>query len=160
MDGQAKSRSLREVMSSYPTGVTIVAGCGADGDPYGLTVNSFTSVSLDPPLVLVCIDRNATSHDRLTEAGHFSISILSADQGDIAGRFAREPPKGRFDEVLWCPSSFGDPVIVESVASLDCSLQEVVSGGDHSILIGRVERASTSDRPALMFHYGRFRPTT
>lgn len=155
MDGHTKSTSLREVMGTYPTGVTIVASCDAKGDPYGLTVNSFTSVSLNPPLVLVCLGQTSASHDRLSAGSSFSINILSAAQSDIAGRFAREPSKGRFDDVPWTPGSLGDPVIAECVASLDCTLQEVMAGGDHSIILARVEAITMSDRPALVFYRGR-----
>ena len=155
MDGHTKSTSLREVMGTYPTGVTIVASCDADGEPYGLTVNSFTSVSLDPPLVLVCLGQASASHARLSAGSSFSINILSTDQSDLASRFAREPSKGRFDSVPWPPGSLGDPVIAECVASLDCTLQEVMAGGDHSIILARVEAIAMSDRPALVFYRGR-----
>ena len=111
MDGrQEESPSLREVMGAYPTGVTIVAGCDEEGIPFGLNVNSFTSVSLDPPLVLVCIGHSSTSHDRLVAGEGFSINILSGEQGGIAGRFAKEPSEGRFDDVTWAPGGTGAPV--------------------------------------------------
>jgi flavin reductase (DIM6/NTAB) family NADH-FMN oxidoreductase RutF len=151
-DGAA---SLREVMGSYPTGVTIVAACDADGDPYGLTVNSFTSVSLDPPLVLVCIGLSSTSHDRFLAASGFCVNILAADQGGLAGRFAKEPSEGRFDEVTWAPGESGSPIIEGSLAWLDCVVHEVFRGGDHSILVGRVVASGLMDGDALIFHRGR-----
>jgi flavin reductase (DIM6/NTAB) family NADH-FMN oxidoreductase RutF len=159
MDGSGKSASLREVMSSYPTGVTVVTGCDAEGVPYGLTVNSFTSLSLDPPLVLVCIGRGSSCHDRLVSASHFTINVLSAGQSDIAARFSSSPSERRFDDVRWNLSPHGAPVLDEGVAWLDCSVHEVMSGGDHSVLLGTVEGAATSDRPALMFYRGRLRAT-
>jgi len=159
MDGSEKSASLREVMSSYPTGVTVVTGCDADGVPYGLTVNSFTSLSLEPPLVLVCIGRGSSCHDRLVSASNFAINVLAAEQSGIAARFSSSPPEGRFDDVRWSPSALGSPVLEEGVGWLDCSVHEVMSGGDHSVLLGKVEGAATSDRSALMFYRGRFSVT-
>lgn len=153
------SATLREVMSAYPTGVTIVAACDAAGAPYGLTVNSFASVSLDPPLVLVCIGHSSMSHDPLVAAPSFSVNVLSADQGEVAGRFARAPSEGRFDDVTWVPGDSGSPLLPGAVAWLDCSVHEVLHGGDHSILVGRVERSRVVDRPALVFHRGRMSST-
>ena len=151
-DGAA---SLREVMGSYPTGVTIVAACDADGDPYGLTVNSFTSVSLDPPLVLVCIGHSSTSHDRLLASSGFCVNVLAADQSVLAARFAREPSQGRFDGVTWAPGDSGHPIISGSLAWLDCVVHEVLRGGDHSILVGRVVASALNDGEPLIFHRGR-----
>ena len=147
--------SFREVMASYPTGVTIVASCQDDGTPYGLTVNSFSSVSLEPPLVLICIGHTSTSHDRLVAASGFTINVLAASQAEAAGRFARDPSEGRFDEVAWQPGPSGNPVLEGSVAFLDCSIHEVLTGGDHSIVVGRVDHCTLHDRPALLFHRGR-----
>jgi flavin reductase (DIM6/NTAB) family NADH-FMN oxidoreductase RutF len=145
-------------MGSYPTGVTIVAGRDADG-PFGLTVNSFTSVSLDPPLVLVCIGHSSSSHDRLLAGQGFTVNVLAGDQGEVAGRFAREPSDGRFDGVEWASGDSGAPILHGSVAWLDCELHEVLEGGDHSIVVGRVHRSWVGDRPALLFHRGRLSST-
>jgi len=155
MQGPAENASLREVMRSFPTGVTIVAACDAHGAPYGLTVNSFTSVSLDPPLVLVCIGRSSSCHDRLERASRFAVNILSARQGPLASRFAADPTDGRFDGVEWSRRDSGVPVIEGVVSWLDCTMHEVVTGGDHSILLGRVESSTTYDRAPLVFHSGR-----
>ncbi len=151
--------SLREVMSVYPTGVTVVAGNDADGSPYGLTVNSFTSLSLDPPLVLVCIGHTSTSHPRLVAASSFTVNVLAADQEEVAVRFSRDPSDGRFDDIGWRPSASGAPVLEGVAAWLDCSAYEILEGGDHSIVVGRVERSVVTDRPALLFHRGRLGST-
>lgn len=150
--------SLREVMSIYPTGVTVVAASDPDGSPYGLTVNSFTSVSLDPPLILVCIGHTSTSHARLVAAPAFTVNVLAADQGRVAERFATEPSEGRFDDLEWVRAGSGAPVLEGAAAWLECSAYEVLDGGDHSIVLGKVERSLTSDRPALLFHRGRLGP--
>jgi len=146
-------------MSVYPTGVTVVAGSDSDGSPYGLTVNSFTSVSLDPPLILVCIGHTSTSHARLVAAPAFTVNVLSAGQRDVALRFASEPSEGRFDELGWERAASGAPILEGAAAWLECSAYEVVGGGDHSIVVGKVERSSVTDRPALLFHRGRLGPT-
>ncbi len=158
MNDRTLQASLREVMAEFPTGVTIVAGRRA-GEPFGLTVNSLTSVSLDPPLVLVCIARSSASHDRLVSAGSFIVNMLSASQGELATRFAREPSEGRFEGVDWSPAPSGAPILSGGVAWLDCSTEKVLDGGDHSILVGRVESSSASEGSALLFHRGRFSST-
>ena len=156
MDQQSdRNASLREVMSSYPTGVTIVAAREGEGEPFGLTVNSFTSLSLDPPLVLVCIGQTAWSHDRLVASDAFSVNLLSGAQGSVAGRFATDPSEGRFDDVDWKPGALGAPLIDGSMAWLECSRYEVLDGGDHSIVIGRVEHSAVTERDALVYHRGR-----
>ena len=151
--------SLREVMAVYPTGVTVVAGRDAGGEPYGLTVNSFTSVSLDPPLILVCIDHTSTSHARLVAAPAFTVNVLAADQLEVAERFSVEPSEGRFDDLDWEEAASGAPILGGTAAWLECSTHDVLRGGDHSIIIGRVERSSVTDRRALMFHRGRLGAT-
>jgi flavin reductase (DIM6/NTAB) family NADH-FMN oxidoreductase RutF len=147
---------FRQVMGVFPTGVTIVAATGLSGQPLGLTVNSFTSVSLDPPLVLVCIDRASSSHDRLLDAGAFAINILSADQADFAVRFASDPSEGRFEGIEWRPSPSGSPVLAGVSGWLDCTIECVHDAGDHSIIVARVEGGDFSTRPALVFHRGTF----
>ena len=150
--------SLRTVMSCFPTGVTIVATRDAEGQPLGLTVNSFTSVSLDPPLVLVCINTHANSHDPLLAAGGFTVSVLSGAQADIAARFATRPSTERFEGVEWSPAPSGNPVLAGCAAWLDCSIHEVVTAGDHTIVLGRAEAASWNDQPALLFYRGLLGP--
>ena len=154
------SRAFRQVMGTFPTGVTVVTASDPGGTPLGLTVNSFTSVSLDPPLVLVCIGRASASHDRLVASGSFGVSILAADQAGVAWRFAAEPSEGRFDGVGWQEAPGGAPVLSGAAAWLACSLEEVHAGGDHSILVGRVEAAGGSDAPALAFYRGSFGSVT
>lgn len=156
--GENHGSTLREVMARYPTGVTVVATRDDQSRMIGLTVNSFTSVSLEPPLVLVCVSREASSHDPLLAAEGFTVSVLSERQSDLAERFALAPPEGRFDQVDWVQAPSGHPVIAGSAAWLDCRLQEVIPAGDHTILLGRPSAAGWSDEPALLFHRGAFGP--
>lgn len=149
--------SLRTVMSCFPTGVTVVATRDAEGQPLGLTVNSFTSVSLEPPLVLICINRDSNTHDSLLAAGGFVVSILAGPQAGVAARFAIRPSEGRFDGVEWSPAPSGNPILAGCAAWLDCSIHEVATGGDHTIILGRAVAAHWTDQPALLFHRGTLR---
>jgi flavin reductase (DIM6/NTAB) family NADH-FMN oxidoreductase RutF len=146
-------------MAAFPTGVTVVAVRDSEGAPVGLTVNSFTSVSLDPPLVLVCIDQRAQSHAPLIRSGGFAVSILAASQEEVARRFAVRPSEGRFDGVDWRAAPSGNPVLTGAAAWLDCEIHELVSAGDHTILLARPTTAGTSNAPALLFHRGTLRST-
>lgn len=150
--------SLRHVMSCFPTGVTIVATRDAEGEPVGLTVNSFTSVSLDPPLILVCINRDANTHDRLIEASSFTVNILSVAQAEIAMRFAKRPSEGRFEKVEWSEAPSGHPVLADAAAWLDCSIHQVIGAGDHSIVLARAIAVGLGEKPALLFHRGALGP--
>jgi flavin reductase (DIM6/NTAB) family NADH-FMN oxidoreductase RutF len=143
-------------MGLFPTGVTVVAARGTADAPVGLTVNSLTSLSLDPPLLLVCIDRKASCHDRLIDAGSFAVSILSSDQVHVARRFAEGRPEVRFHGVAWRPGVTGDPVVEGSTGWVSCTLESVYEGGDHSILVGRVADSGVGEGEALTFYRGEF----
>jgi flavin reductase (DIM6/NTAB) family NADH-FMN oxidoreductase RutF len=143
-------------MRRFPTGVTIVAVADHAGEPWGLTVSSFTSVSLDPPLVLVCIDRSSDTHDKLLDAEGFGVSVLSAAQAGVASRFAVDPSRGRFDDVAWRRGPDGHPVLEGASAWLECSIHEVLGGGDHSIILGRVKSSGVSAEPSMVYHEGAF----
>jgi flavin reductase (DIM6/NTAB) family NADH-FMN oxidoreductase RutF len=150
------ANDFREVMRRFPTGVTVVAVADGAGEPWGLTVSSFTSVSLDPPLVLVCIDRTSNTHDRIVEAPGFGISVLAAGQAAVATRFAVDPPEGRFDQIDWEAGPVGYPVIEGAAAWLQCDLHDVLPGGDHSIILGRVSATGVSREPPMVYHEGAF----
>ena len=142
-------------MGSFPTGVTVVAALGEDGSPCGLTVNAFTSVSLDPPLVLVCVDLASSSHDPLVTAPGFTVNILAASQEEVATRFAFDPADQRFRDGTWHAEEGG--VRLEGVCAwLHCSLEAVHPGGDHSILVGRARSWGMGEGEALAFHRGRY----
>jgi flavin reductase (DIM6/NTAB) family NADH-FMN oxidoreductase RutF len=156
MDRSANEVDFRRVMRRFPTGVTIVAVADAAGDPWGLTVSSFTSVSLEPPLVLVCIDRSSDTHEKLVEASGFGISVLSVTQAGVASRFAVDPSEGRFDEVAWHLGPAGYPVLQGAAAWLECALHDVFPGGDHSIILGEVRGTGITDQPSMVYHEGAF----
>lgn len=143
-------------MGNFPTGVTVVAARGKDGEPCGLTVNSFASVSLDPPLVLTCIDHASSTRSSLLEAGTFTVSILAATQQEIATRFAFHPAETRFREGDWRTEVGGELVVVGAAAWLVCALEAVHDAGDHAILVGKVLRVGTGAGDALVFYRGRY----
>ena len=148
-----EARALRDAFGSFLTGVTVVTAHNADGAPIGFTANSFTSVSLDPPLLLVCLAKSSRNHVVLTEAKGFGVNILAEDQKDVSNTFAR-PVEDRFAAVSWKKGPFGSPVFADVAAWFDCSMHELVDAGDHVILIGRVEGFENSGRTGLGYARG------
>lgn len=128
---------FRRALGSFLTGVTIVTTIGPEGEPRGFTANSFTSVSLDPPLVLVCIAKKALGHPVFATSKSFAINVLNEGQKAASGIFASKAAD-KFASVAWRPGRTGSPVLDGSVASFDCDMERLVDAGDHSILIGRV----------------------
>jgi flavin reductase (DIM6/NTAB) family NADH-FMN oxidoreductase RutF len=150
---------LREVMGRFATGVTIVSAGGPV--PHGMTANAFTSVSLTPPLVLVCVKRSAAIHQVMLDCRSFAVSVLSAGQEQVARYFAdHSRPRGvdEFDGVSWTPGpETGAPVIDGALAWLECVLTAIHEGGDHSILLGSVMASGHGpDDDALLFFGGGF----
>jgi flavin reductase (DIM6/NTAB) family NADH-FMN oxidoreductase RutF/pimeloyl-ACP methyl ester carboxylesterase len=130
-------KSLRRALGSFATGVTVVATVQHDGTPRGFTANSFTSVSLDPPLVLICIAKAASGYGLFSETARFSISVLAMDQREISGLFASKAAD-KFERAAWRRSAGGNPIIEGAAAWFDCRTHSVVDAGDHAVLIGRV----------------------
>ncbi|MGC5330187.1 flavin reductase family protein [Micromonospora sp. DT62] len=152
--------ALRRAYGAFATGVTVVTVGGAT--PHGMTANSFTSVSLDPPLVLVCVDRNAVMHACLSETREFAVSVLTDDQEKVARYFAdgRRPLGGeQFDQVDWRPgATTGAPLISGALAHFECEVWRSYDGGDHTIFLGRLlSLERRADGEALLFLSGRFR---
>jgi flavin reductase (DIM6/NTAB) family NADH-FMN oxidoreductase RutF len=145
---------FRRVMGHFATGVTVVASRDLDGKAVGLTVNAFTSVSLDPPLVLVCVHKEAEAHDPIREAGHFGVSFLGSGQADLALRFSVEDTDVRFRDVGTLSGSLGSPLIEGSLAWMECRLEEVHPGGDHSIFVGEVVACEAKEGDPLLFFRG------
>jgi flavin reductase (DIM6/NTAB) family NADH-FMN oxidoreductase RutF len=134
---QIDTAALRKALGAFPTGVTVV--CARDGAraPVGFTANSFTSVSLDPPLVLVCVGHGSSSHAAFQRAGAFAVSVLAREQAAVARVFAT-PGAERFDSARWSAQATGAPVVEAAAAWFDCVTHDRVAAGDHDILIGRV----------------------
>lgn len=154
--GQNERRlRLREAFGNFATGVTVVTTCTPDGTPIGFTANSFTSVSLEPPLLLVCLAKTSSNIGHFFQAGRFAVNILGEAQKDVSTRFASRVPD-RFERTDWRTSEAGSPLIDDAVAWFDCETDNVVGAGDHIVLIGRVtDFDQTEGRPLayLRGHY-------
>ena len=143
-------RSFRDTLGAFPTGVTIVTAPG----PAGLTTNAFTSVSLDPPLILVCFDNTSRTLPAVEQAGRFAVNVLKADQGALAALFAsKRVAKEKFAEVTHT-EEHGVPVLDGALAWLVCDVDRAVPAGDHTIVIGAVRALDRDDGEPLMFHRG------
>ena len=148
-------REFRNALGTYPTGVTVVTTVDAQGQPRGFTANSFTSVSLDPPLLLVCLAKNAHSHPIFTQAEKFGVNILSDRQKEVSGLFASKAAD-KFDKVEWNYSDLQTPIISKSLATFNCELESQVEAGDHTILIGRVRSFKTDAGKPLGYCRGAY----
>lgn len=147
-------RALRQALGCFATGVTVMTTLRADGSPVGVTVNSFASVSLDPPLVLWSLAAHSPSLGAFRAAPRFCVNVLAADQAELCRRFAT-PVADKFAGVAWRRGAGGVPVLVGCLATFECSTAFNNWGGDHVILVGRVESFEMRDAPALLFHRGR-----
>jgi flavin reductase (DIM6/NTAB) family NADH-FMN oxidoreductase RutF len=150
---------LRRTLGAFATGVTVVSVGGAT--PHGMTANSFTAVSLDPPLVLVCVVRTAYMHEALQSTGRFGISVLSAEQEHVARHFAnsRRPLGSQQFHVIDSRLGplCGAPLISGAAANFECELWRTYDGGDHTIFIGRLlSMTNGNDRDVLVFERGKF----
>lgn len=156
------SSEFRRVLGHFPSGVAIVTTCQPDGRPAGLTVNAFCSVSLAPPLVLVCLERDADTHGYLTAAGVFAVNVLEQDHGEtLSRRFATWGVEEKFEGVAYHAEQTGAPVLDAALAWLDCRVTQRVAAGDHTIFIGEVLEANAHEGQPLVYYrggYGRFFP--
>jgi len=153
---------FRQVLGHFPTGVTVITTIGPDGAPAGLAVGSFTSVSLDPPLVAFLPARSSSTWRAIEEQGRFCVNILAEDQEDISRVFATSG-SDKFRGVGWRPSgASGSPILSGVLAWIDCRIESVFDGGDHHVVLGRVvELAVERETGPLIFFrggYGRFDP--
>ena len=161
MSAHFSASEFRETLGHYPTGVTVVTAVTEDGGTAGMVVGSFTSVSLDPPLVAFLPTKDSGSWARLSTADRFCVNVLAADQEALCRRFASRIPD-KFEGVDWSPAPGGSPVLEGAVAWIECSFHQVVDGGDHWIVLGAVEDLNVTrpSLPLLFFQggYGRFSP--
>lgn len=145
-------------MSHFASGVTVVT-TEHDGEPYGMTVASFASLSLNPPLVLVCIEKNVRTHEALTAAQKFGVSILSATQADLSGRFASKKIDDKFAGVaVTRGAELGVPLLDGAICAIECRVHSELPGGDHTIFVGEVMSVRTHgeavEAPLLYFRSG------
>ncbi len=159
MDAFDEAR-YRQVLGHFATGVTVVTA-SAGGEPVGLAVNSFTSVSLEPPLVAFCVARSSTTWPQLRAAGTFCVNVLAEDQEALSRAFAA-PAVDRFLGVGWRPAPSGAPVLAGVLAWIDCTVEAEHEAGDHFIVVGRAHELDLGHegRPLVFYRggYGRFEP--
>jgi len=151
-------RAYREALGSFPTGVAVITATpAADAAHVGITVNSFASVSLDPPLVLWCMDKRSGRHDLFARAAAFTVNILGTEHKAVSARLAR-PGEHRLDGIPLLPTELGPPALADSLAVFECAREQALAAGDHTVLIGRVLRFSRhSKSPPLVFYSGKYR---
>lgn len=150
------SRTFRNAAGQFLTGVTIVTAVGPDGEKLGLTANSFTSVSLDPPLVLISIDKSLSSYEELMQAEGYAVHILSTEQQELSTLFATRGAD-KFGSVETRDGLYGAPLLPEAMAVFECKVVERYPGGDHTLLLGHVERLTPGDGTGQPLAYFRGR---
>ena len=148
-------RALRNAFGTFATVVTVITTRQPDGTPRGFTANSFTSVSLDPPLLLVCLAKTAHSADVFAEAPHFAVNILAEDQKAVSGLFASRTPD-KFQNCAWTPGHADVPLLDGALAQFVCANHQLVDAGDHLIQIGRIETFATNEGQPLGYFRGNY----
>ena len=146
---------FRRALSHFASGVTTITTLDADGQPTGLTASAFTSVSLEPPLVLVCVDHKSQSYPSILERGRFAVNVLCLEQEAISKRFA-STRLAKFDGVPYRLGELGMPLVDGALAQLECATVSTHVAGDHTIFVGRVEQAHVGSGEPLVYFRGRY----
>ncbi|HAD09720.1 MAG TPA: nitrilotriacetate monooxygenase [Porticoccaceae bacterium] len=149
------AREFRDAMGCFATGVTVVTAKSADGEKVGCTANSFSSVSLDPPLVLWAIAKNANSYDTFMAAKHFAIHVLHSGQEEVSRLFATKEAD-KFGQVPWTEGQEGTPLLEDYSVRFECTTEHRYEGGDHIIIVGRVHTMDNPDAEPLGFYQGKY----
>lgn len=152
-----ESAEFRRILGHWSTGVAIVCARAPDGHPCGLTANAFCSLSLDPPLVLVCVEKTADSHDCIRAAGAFAISVLASNDELTARRFAANDGNDKFEGVAYHTTPSGSPALDDALAWVDCTVHAVYPGGDHTIFVGAVVGGDAVEGEPLLYYRGGYR---
>ncbi len=147
---------FRSALSRFASGVTVVTTTDAAGKLHGITVSAFCSVSLAPPLVLICIEKTTPSHYAFEESEIFAVNILSESQVDVSQQFAA-PFLDKFDGIDYVIGDLGAPIISNALVNLECHLRHSLSGGDHSIFVGEVNSIKIDDGKPLVYFKGNYR---
>jgi flavin-dependent trigonelline monooxygenase, reductase component len=155
--GQAQHNpiALRRAFGSFPTGVTVVTTLDSDGRPRGMTASSFTSVSLDPALLLVCIGHGAASFPAFAQCRSFAVNVLREDQENVSALFASQSAL-KFASVNYAVRHTGSPVLTDCLTWFDCTIHQRLDAGDHTVLFGRIDQFDTSHAAPLGFSRGRY----
>lgn len=150
------NEEFRRALSKFASGVTVVTLRDKDKKPHGITVSAFSSVSLDPPLILVCIEKNAVSHNAFHESERFVVNILSERQAEHSNQFASQIPD-KFINIHHHEGLSGIPVLKDSLVNLECKLVNTLDAGDHTIFIGEIENTHIGDGKPLVYYAGDYR---
>lgn len=143
--------SFKEAMGNYPTGVTVVTTLNHEGNPIGMTVNSFASVSLKPLLILWSIDKRVFSYQDFLKADKFTVNILAADQGELCTLFSSRV-EDRFSKCNWNKSELNLPILSDTLATLQCKVFSQIDAGDHTTIIGEVLEVHNNNKNPLLYH--------
>ncbi len=146
--------AFRSVLGRFASGITVVTTCSEDGRDHGMTVSAFCSVSLTPPLVLVCVAQDAEMYLVLQTVSHFTVNILSERQEALSRRFADLNAERRFDGVGFRRGKFGAPVLHDILAYVECRVDQRYDAGDHGVVIGEVAHAAARDDRPLLYYRG------
>ena len=155
------TRELRNAFGCFATGITVITTVDEDNNPAGFTANSFTSLSLDPPMVLFCIDRKVSSFDAFHSNRHFAVNILAAGQQEVSQRFAKSGPE-KWSGVEFDTWSTGCPILRDCIANIECDVDSIYEGGDHVILVGVVRSMASCDDSVdpLLYFRGKYASLT
>ncbi len=154
------TEAFRKAMGRFATGVTVITVATDDGHAHGMTANAFTSVSLEPLLVLVCVNRQARTHALIHARGRFGVNVLAEDQKPLADHFARPDGDRQAAHATDAPYTYtkaGTPLLEDCLAQLECQVTATYEQGEHTVFIGRVEHVKARDGQPLLFYGGRYR---
>ena len=146
--------TFRSVLGRFASGITVLTARDDHGNDFGMTVSAFCSLSLVPPLVLVCVDQVASMHDMLLRSSHFAVNILAAHQESISRRFSGPDEHKRFDGVGYSRGKSGAALLDDALAHIECRRRDHHAGGDHTIVVGEVEAATPYDDRPLLYYRG------
>jgi flavin reductase (DIM6/NTAB) family NADH-FMN oxidoreductase RutF len=149
------SLAQRRIMGHFATGVTVVTAY-QNGEIHGMTANAVTSLSLNPPLVLVAVDKQAAMHATLKESRCFALNILAESQEHLSRRFAMRGPK-EVNDLTWIKAESGAPILADALGYVDCRLAEILPGGDHDVFIGEILVGDARGGPPLLYYGGKYR---
>ena len=151
-----EAATFRQVLGYYPTGVSAITAMAGDGAPLGLIVGTFSSVSLDPPLVGFLPDKSSSTWPKIEQTGHFCVNVLASDQQDVCRQLAGKAPD-KFAQVPYTLSGHNLPVVTGALATIECRLHSVTDAGDHFFVLGRVLRLeATREADPMLFFRGRY----
>jgi flavin reductase (DIM6/NTAB) family NADH-FMN oxidoreductase RutF len=152
----ADPAAFRAVMRRHPSGVTVVTSL-REGEPRGITLSAFASVSTDPPMLLICVNREARSYLYISSSRIFCVNLLSVDQRELAERFSGRIKERQFEDIAWSTDVTGAPVLDGTIGHFDCAVDAEHHAGSHSIFIGRVLACTQRPGPPLGYYEGAFR---